>query len=211
MKLELNLVESPVMGSSTVNLLERNTVLLETEDAAGVLDQVFTFLTENLPTISSIVTNAEAINFLRSATSLTLPEFLSLRWVFGQSGLDVQVYALNESETANRIGIDMDSYEYNIVNHNFTVANFVPSVSKITLGVDSNRISDVYQKAYDEGGFMPAEVVGINNGLQANIKQLMDTEKLTGKIISGLSTYISNTLDFFGVDIVIILPAKDGV
>lgn len=211
MKFEFNLVESSTQFSTTVNLVERSRVLLENDTPAEILSEAFKFLVENLEVISATVTNSEVVNFLRSAATLSLSDYLSVKYSMSQSGLDLLVYCLDDDETSNTVDIEKDMYEYNIINSNFVVGNFVPSITKSTVSRDSNLISEIYQKAYDQNELLSVEVVGPVNTLSSSITQLMETEKMTGKIITGLSSFIDTTLDYFGVRIVVILPAKDSL
>lgn len=207
MNIELNLVSTKDTFSSIFTLLERKRVQ-DVNTQEEVMTSIVNFIVDNISTIDAILPDKSLINKLTVGTKLTISDFLTLKYILSMSGLDILIHGVAGNEK-NELTIPNGEYEVVIVDNAFVQLSFIPMSNKVSQVSTETNISEVYQSILDNYYlFNPELFEGSGNQPKLMIESIKGNEKITGRISSNISTYLSSIFSYLGKELVIILPAE---
>lgn len=206
MTLEISLVSTDSIYGSVFTLLNRKRYTSENLSGADAIDYALDFLSENINTLDAILVDKNLINIISSKQTLSIMDFLSLKFMMAQSGVDVLMYAVADNEV-NQESIPNNIREYNILDNTSMIEGFIPTVIKYSVDEISGNIGDVYSRMLTTYNPFNKTIFGnTKNPIEANVNTLINAEKVSGNIVEGLVVSINSLFLYLGKTINVIYP-----
>jgi hypothetical protein len=200
--IEFNLVKTQGMFSPVYTLLMRKRINIDTKDNAQILQSALDFLKENHDTLVAALSDQDFVEKIMAADSTTMDEFMSIKYILTQSGLDVLVNEVAELEI-NPEDIEEGTNEYSLID-NLTNGTF-KLATKVVLPDESSNLSMVYEKLTGLYNFFNTPVTSnYRNPLTVQLGQLKRIEETVGVASTQITSYINSVLEYLGKSIILI-------
>jgi len=188
------------MFGGIYSLLSRKRELYESEDASKTIEDAFSFLNDNISTIQLTSSSMELINFIQESRSksLTPNDLFSCKFLLAQSGLDLLIYSLDDTDSTNVNSIPEGTFEYNLMDKNLILARYIPSTMKVNQLTEDSNMNSIYSSILEASNVFEGMPDSRKTVLGDQINTLKGSEELTGKTIPGLSSYIGNIFEYLG-------------
>jgi len=190
------------MFSPVYTLLMRKRINIDTKDNAQILQSALDFLKENHDTLVAALSDQDFVEKIMAADSTTMDEFMSIKYILTQSGLDVLVNEVAELEI-NPEDIEEGTNEYSLID-NLTNGTF-KLATKVVLPDESSNLSMVYEKLTGLYNFFNTPVTSnYRNPLTVQLGQLKRIEETVGVASTQITSYINSVLEYLGKSIILI-------
>lgn len=204
--LEINLVRSTAMFSRSYEFLNRERVIIKTEDEGYTA--ICNFIRTNESYFDVFLTDKLAVSQLKKLSSITISEFASLRYMLAIYGLDILVGIVAEVED-NPIEIPEGVLEYNVIDMNDHILPSFPFITKIVIPSTATQLSEIYRTIEDTFGFFKGDLfTDFKNPLKSMINVLEQNEELLGKTIVSISDFLTTAFEFLGKKLIVITNAE---
>lgn len=197
MKLEINLV------TGTGIFIDR--LRTEVKNDTEALSSIVKFINNHASEFTARLTDQKFVGRLQSLSALTIDGYSLLRYILQQSNLDIIAFYVSNAETTNAEELPEGVIEYNVLDRNNIIGNFLPMCSKITKVRSELKLSEVYSKIFEMYGLISNDLL---TGMSIPFKKAI--EKMAGSEDSGLgwnqtdATMIKMTLDTLNKEIYLI-------
>lgn len=204
MTIEINLVGN--YGQVFTNYFElRSRKRVQVENDSEIMKAIAEFIVENISDIDAAISDRGLSSRLSNLAELSINDYLSLKFLLAQSGLDILTNIVGEQEV-NSEGIDKGILEYNIIDTNYPEESFLHRATKVVTTQESSHISDVYSKIQEVYEFFDTPIFdGYENPMKKQIDLVKETETLIGKSPEGSTMFINSVLDYMGKRIILII------
>jgi len=207
MFIEVNLVgNDQIVFANLFDLRARKRY--QVQDDAEAMAKIVEFLKDNISVIDATIADKSLVTRLQSIETLSINDFLSLKFILAQSGIDILAYTVAEEEVNPEL-IDNGIYEYNIVDVLYPENSFLRRATKVAVSQESSHLSDVYKRIQEIYEFFESDLLSdYKNPISAQIDTIKQTEELIGRTPDGLTTFVNSVFEYMGKQIILITAER---
>lgn len=207
MKLQVNLVVSPVPLSGTFNLVERQTESVVFLNAEEALSKISTIASNMLTKVSHMLQDNSVVLACQVGLK-SVSDLWSVKYLLQEQGWDLLVNMVPDNEV--EVTISDNEVEYHFIDLSNIYFGFIPAKFKEVYNTEEVKFSEIYKKSIELFGLFSNELFA-NNPMKKTLDALSKQEETLGtvRVSNSLIDFLSASISRLNKDLILITPKSD--
>ena len=202
MTIELSLVRTASINGTEFDFIARSRYAVENEEALKA--SIVAFIKNNFAHIKAKLGDSPLAVNLETLTTITTPEFYSLKYLLANEGLDILLWGVSDNEINADI-VSEGISEYNFVDSNFMLLDTVPLCTKMNFPKEDDRLGEAYNKMNEIYGLFRGDLFeGTQSPLDLQMQSIAEFSAVTGTFPRSVSEHVRDIFAYCNKKIFII-------